>query len=238
MGRTVRSVSKRVGSGLHATIVCHLALLPVFAANAQENEERPSPPVMPPSLSEFREALGDARGDPIPRGNPGLWVTTDDYPIEAMRYDQQGTVDFRLNVGTNGEVLSCAIIESSGFDLLDETTCNLIRERASFWPALNEHGDPVASFYTNRVRWVIPSNRETTPSDYKIVYSIVIEPDGHVSSCEVLEIEGAAADFYSAGLCPAPNDPGPQTDTEGNPVRRTYIFNSSLDVTEERVEEL
>ena len=33
--------------------------------------------------------LPASRGNPVPTGNPGLWVTTNDYPPEALREERE-----------------------------------------------------------------------------------------------------------------------------------------------------
>lgn len=91
-----------------------------------------------------------------PLGNPGRWVTDDDYPPSARKRMFEGDAGFRLAVDRMGSVTNCEIISSSGFAILDETTCQLVKMRARFAPALDANGEPVASSYSNRVRWRVP----------------------------------------------------------------------------------
>lgn len=91
-----------------------------------------------------------------PRGNPGLWVTNDDYPSSAIREGVQGTTGFRLDVGPDGKVTNCSVTSSSGSGVLDDTACRLLTRRARFTPAKDAAGNGLPSSYTSRVKWQIP----------------------------------------------------------------------------------
>ena len=90
-----------------------------------------------------------------PRGNPGNWANTNDYPSRALQQEREGTTGFRVTIGTNGRVIDCSVTQSSGHADLDAATCNNIKRRARFTPALR-NGEPVEGSYSNRVRWQIP----------------------------------------------------------------------------------
>jgi periplasmic protein TonB len=102
----------------------------------------PPPPSVPPKAA-------------TPRGNPGNWATTNDYPSRALREEREGTTGFRVTIGTDGRVTDCQITSSSGHADLDQATCDNVRRRARFNPA-TEDGQPTTGTYSNRVRWVIP----------------------------------------------------------------------------------
>jgi protein TonB len=93
-----------------------------------------------------------------PRGNPGSWATSNDYPSRALREDREGTTGFRVTVGPDGRVTSCSVTSSSGSPDLDETACSLITRRARFTPATDGEGQPTTGSYSNRVRWQIPKD--------------------------------------------------------------------------------
>jgi len=88
--------------------------------------------------------------------NLALLFSTDDYPVEAIRREEQGTTAFKLSVNNRGRVERCAIVRSSGSQALDRTTCEILSKRARFTPATNEQGQPVADISTGRIRWVLP----------------------------------------------------------------------------------
>ncbi|MEO6716180.1 MAG: energy transducer TonB [Novosphingobium sp.] len=92
----------------------------------------------------------------VPKGNPGSWATTNDYPSRALREEREGTASFRVAVGPDGRVTDCQITGSSGHADLDAATCENVRRRARFAPAMDGEGNPTTGTYSNRVRWVIP----------------------------------------------------------------------------------
>jgi protein TonB len=91
-----------------------------------------------------------------PKGNPGLWVTTNDYPQSAIRSEAEGVVKFRLSVGTNGRVTGCEVTGSSGTETLDQAACAKLMLRGKFEPASDSTGALVAGSYTGAVRWQLP----------------------------------------------------------------------------------
>ena len=93
------------------------------------------------------------RANPVPRGNPGRWVSNDDYPSRAIREEAQGTVRFTLTVGPDGRVSDCQVNSSSGNATLDETACRLLRQRARFDPKLDSNGSPTTGTWSSSFRW-------------------------------------------------------------------------------------
>ncbi len=97
--------------------------------------------------------------DPVgakPRGNPGSWVTVNDYRSSWINRGMTGTARFRLEIGTNGRVENCTITASSGYSELDKATCALVSQRAKFDPARDQAGANTTGSYTNSVRWELP----------------------------------------------------------------------------------
>lgn len=109
----------------------------------------PAPPPPPPPAP-----TGPTSGAQ-PKGNPGNWANTNDYPSRALQQEREGTTGFRVTVGTDGRVIDCQITSSSGHPDLDAATCTNVKRRARFAPAL-QNGQPVQGSYSNRVRWQIP----------------------------------------------------------------------------------
>lgn len=108
----------------------------------------PPPPPPPPPVAK--------RPNPVPKGNPGNWANTNDYPSRALQQEREGTTGFRVTVGPNGRVTDCSITSSSGHADLDQATCTNVTRRARFDPALDGSGNPTTGTYSNRVRWQIP----------------------------------------------------------------------------------
>lgn len=93
-----------------------------------------------------------------PRGDPGSWVSTDDYPSASLRLGEQGTVRFEVAVGLDGRVSDCRVTTSSGSADLDAATCKHVSRRARFEPATDGTGARVAGTYKGSIRWVIPQD--------------------------------------------------------------------------------
>jgi protein TonB len=91
-----------------------------------------------------------------PKGIPGNWATTNDYPTRALREEREGVTGFRVSVGTDGRATGCDVTSSSGSADLDQATCSNVMRRARFTPATDGEGNPTTGSYSSRVRWVIP----------------------------------------------------------------------------------
>lgn len=120
---------------------------PIVPTAAPPAPAAPPPPPPPPVAK---------RPNPIPKGNPGNWANTNDYPSRALQQEREGTTGFRVTVGANGRVTDCQISSSSGHPDLDQATCTNVTRRARFDPALDGSGNPTTGTYSNRVRWQIP----------------------------------------------------------------------------------
>lgn len=116
---------------------------PVFVAPA-------APPAPPPPRFTPKQ--------PQPKGSPGSWATSNDYPSRALREEREGVTGFRVSVGTDGKVTDCSVTSSSGSPDLDQATCDNVRRRARFQPATDGEGNPTTGSYSNRIRWVIPKD--------------------------------------------------------------------------------
>ena len=106
-------------------------------------------------------APADGTEDPLhfrPATDPGSWVTTDDYPITALRDTHEGTTGFRLTVGPDGLPRRCEVTASSGHAELDDATCRLVMQRARFETQRDDKGVRVGGTYANRIRWQIPDD--------------------------------------------------------------------------------
>ncbi|WP_374591673.1 energy transducer TonB [Novosphingobium sp.] len=103
------------------------------------------------------DKLKAAKVPPRALGNPGYWVTTNDYPVQALSAGKGGNVVFLLDVDAKGKPTSCSVTRSSGVPQLDERTCRLVMHRARFDAARNAEGQPIVGHYVSRVRWIIPN---------------------------------------------------------------------------------
>jgi TonB family protein len=76
-----------------------------------------------------------------------------DYPLRARRHRLEGTVQFRLEIDSEGNIASCDIVGSSGSPALDAATCRVVRERARFSPAVDSRGQPLPDTVNATVHW-------------------------------------------------------------------------------------
>ena len=165
--------------------------------------------------------------DPKPLGNPGDWVTSNDYPLAALRADVEGVVRFVLGISPEGGVTDCTVQESSGDAGLDSITCELLRARAKFSPAADAAGKPTPGTWKSAVRWQIPETSHDLPPVMTVSYRFVLEKDGTVSSCEVLADTEELPDAAGAPVRPAAQACAkipdlhyrPMTGKDGAPVR-------------------
>jgi TonB family protein len=173
---------------------------------------------------------------PVPTGNPGLWVTTNDYPAFALKEEREGLVGFSLTVGRDGRVISCSITSSSGSPDLDSTACTLITLRARFAPAKDARGKPQIGQYANRVRWQIPSKGQNVarnlpiPKQGQASFSFTVDENGKPSDCTMSgspETQGAKTPCDAGVLFQ------PYYNNRGERVRVRVETSSSVRVTEE-----
>ncbi len=120
------------------------------------------------------------------------YISDNDYPREAIRNYAEGTVVVQFTISTNGRVPVCEIAQSSGSDLLDETSCALIKERFKYVPARGIDGKAVSETRTQRITWRLPGGEATlediTPSTLDI--ELIVSPDGSIRECKVLKAVG------------------------------------------------
>ena len=105
-----------------------------------------STPPMPPPAAEVARP-------PQPHGTAASLFSVDDYPAKARGTGAHGKVVARLTIDTTGRVSGCAIVQSSGYAVLDSTTCQILRRRARYGPGVDSHGVPVVSTVDETITW-------------------------------------------------------------------------------------
>lgn len=83
-------------------------------------------------------------------------VSDADYPLAALRYEQEGRVSVVLSVHPAGRVDGCRVTQSSGHSVLDASTCRILVSRARFRAARDAKGEAIASEYPAAIKWVLP----------------------------------------------------------------------------------
>ena len=75
-------------------------------------------------------------------------ITNRDYPREIQRsWPTGGRIFLRLRVQPDGRVSQCDVMRSFGNAAADQWTCNLVTQRASFRPATDPAGRPIAAWF-------------------------------------------------------------------------------------------
>lgn len=77
-----------------------------------------------------------------------------DYPDEAFRARQQGTVKVVLRIGIDGKIVGCRVTQPRS-PSLDAATCKFMAQ-FSFEPALDAEGHAVEGDYPTSLNWKLP----------------------------------------------------------------------------------
>lgn len=92
--------------------------------------------------------------------------SSDDYPSQALRFEQQGDVRAIVLIDERGRVEDCRIDSSSGVTIIDRKTCDVIESRLKTEPARDAAGNAVPSIeLAPLIRWQIPTRRKTKEDD-------------------------------------------------------------------------
>lgn len=139
-----------------------------------------------------------------------------DYPVDALRYEEEGTVTMKLVIGPDGRVAKCTVTVSSGSTSLDEGACKAMTTHAVYEPARNAAGEAISDTLTQSIRYEIP---EGETYDVSAAYPIGLEvwreqvfSADYVAALEATD-QGAALFFLAL-------------DTEGNPTGCGMMFSS------------
>ena len=125
----------------------------------------PLPPLDPVVIETFPTTAATPAGKslpafdaigPKPRGDTSQWVTTADYRSSWINRELTGVTRFRVGVGANGRVESCAVTGSSGHPELDRATCDLVTRRARVEPGRDGRGERAPGSYSSAVAWQLP----------------------------------------------------------------------------------
>jgi TonB family protein len=76
----------------------------------------------------------------------------DDYPSASRAQQEEGITRVAYVVGVDGQVSQCEVVQTSGFQRLDDATCSIITRRFRFNPA-TLNGQPVPERRSQSIRW-------------------------------------------------------------------------------------
>jgi protein TonB len=120
----------------------------LFAAGvATTNAPQTEPPIV---ASVSHMALADIAKPPEPRQPIQSLVSPLDYPAGATG---RGTVGINLLVDQQGRAVACEITRSGGSPQLDFGTCQLLKRRAHFTPAIGRTGNPLMGRTAVQLDW-------------------------------------------------------------------------------------
>jgi protein TonB len=203
-------------------------MLIVLQQAAIAHPAAPPPPIAISPAPVITPAETLPRG-PMPKNGPSGWIQTSDYPAMAVKNGRSGTTRFMVSVDAKGAITNCVVVSTSGSAALDRATCDLIRARATFNPALDNAGKPVSGSYTNQTRWVLPPPG-TVPQPGEFQFHFVVENDGRQTECKVEKATGTMEGRVKVvgDGCPAVHFREPYKDAQGNPVRRRVTIIQSV----------
>ncbi|MFL6843259.1 MAG: energy transducer TonB [Allosphingosinicella sp.] len=111
--------------------------------------------------------------DNVKARNDQSWeVLFSQYPPRALAAGEQGQVGYKVKLDREGWATECAVTKSSGHPLLDDETCRLILNRATFKGVTDSHGRRVATVTEGTVDWRLPTQTAAgapAPSGLRIV---------------------------------------------------------------------
>ena len=122
---------------------------------------------------------------------PESRISADDYPPSALALRQEGVVVAAFRIGPDGRVTSCKVAQSSGAEVLDQKTCEIVEQRFHFDPARNGQGQAVEEWRTQKISWKLPAavqQRDAAARHGELL--VEIAKDGRVESCEVVKSSG------------------------------------------------
>jgi protein TonB len=103
-------------------------------------------------------------------------VLFSEYPKRALAAGEQGLVGYKVKLDRDGYATECEVTMPSGQAALDEETCRLILNRATFKGVRDASGRRVATVAEGTINWVLPSQAAsysgqpaTAPAGLRIV---------------------------------------------------------------------
>jgi TonB family protein len=107
--------------------------------------------------------------------DPSSWFGGNSYPVEAMKKGIEGSVTFDVDVDSEGKPTACRVTLSSGYQILDQATCDVVQQKGRFIPAKDRDGKPVVGHYSNQAVWRIPTISKE-PSSRAVVIDFSADP--------------------------------------------------------------
>lgn len=119
----------------------------------------PRPAASPAPVASPAVNAAPAGQGPEPIGAVASWFPEDSYPPAARAAGQAGRTAFSLDIDPLGRVTGCNIVETSGSELLDSTTCSQAILNGRFKPARDASGRAVPGRWVSAMRWQLAEGR-------------------------------------------------------------------------------
>jgi len=92
----------------------------------------------------------------MPAGPTSGWVSTDTVPFGDFAKLSGGNNEFRIIIDEQGRAQSCNVQWPTLDEVINRRVCSSVMEKGTFHPALNEAGQPVRSYWTTSVFFLLP----------------------------------------------------------------------------------
>lgn len=118
-------------------------------------------------------------------------VVLSQYPERARAAGEQGSVGFKVALDREGYATSCEVTQSSGYKRLDQETCDLILNRATFKGVRGSEGRKTNMVTTGVVNWRLPNAAPMVASPIRIAAT----PKPEKKICRRKVKTGSLADY-------------------------------------------
>ncbi len=88
--------------------------------------------------------------------SPASWIRSEDYPIEAIRYDLDGKVRIAFDITPGGRITNCIVELPADFEPFNEVACRLTMARGLLLPAIGKDGRPKRTKGFKTINFAIP----------------------------------------------------------------------------------
>jgi hypothetical protein len=88
-----------------------------------------------------------------PKSSPAPWFRAEDFPPHLNPKAPGSTVIVRVIAAADGQIEDCAVVKAGGDKQFEQLTCDLVRKRARFEPAIGADRRPTRSMLITTVAW-------------------------------------------------------------------------------------
>lgn|GEM_PF-625792 len=92
---------------------------------------------------------------PAPETAPDTWISANSYPSDTRNRHRPGLTRARLLVDASGAVTGCKVVDNYGEADFGKVACEQMTSKAHFAPALDQAGQPAASYYLATIHWKV-----------------------------------------------------------------------------------